>query len=100
MSIENSVTGTINSLLGNNTISSFAPMIIIFVLFWFLLIRPQQKKLKLHQTMLNELKVHDKIVTTGGIFAKIAKINSDTLELELAPSIVITCERSSIAKKL
>ena len=76
---------------------AFLPLILIFLVFWILLIRPQQKKMKRHREMLNNLKRGDKIVTTGGIIANIIKINdnkeltieiSENVKIQLAPGMV------------
>lgn len=83
-----------------STIMSFLPMIIIFVLFWFLLIRPQQKKAKLHNQMLAALAVGDDVVTSGGILGKIAKMSDATIHLEVATNVVIQVQRGTISGKV
>ena len=79
---------------------SFLPMIVIFVLFWFLLIRPQQKKTKLHNKMVSELQKGDEVVTNGGILGRIAKIEEQFISLEIANNVVITIQRNTIAGKV
>lgn len=59
------------------------PMILIFVVFWFFLIRPQRKKDKEAQQMLNNLKVGDRVCTIGGIYGTIARIKDDVLTIEV-----------------
>lgn len=83
-----------------HNVMQFLPMIIIFILFWFLLIRPQQKKMKIHNQMLAELKVGDKILTTGGIIGTIKKIEDKQLDLQIADEVVVQLQRSSITQKL
>ena len=68
-------------LLG--TLISLLPMILIFVVFYFMLIRPQRKKEKKVQEMLNALKVGDRVSTIGGIYGTITNIKDDTLELSV-----------------
>ncbi|MBP3648724.1 MAG: preprotein translocase subunit YajC [Clostridia bacterium] len=68
-------------LLG--TLISLLPMILIFVIFYFMLIRPQRKKEKKVQEMLNALKVGDRVSTIGGIYGTITAIKDDTLELSV-----------------
>lgn len=68
-------------LLG--TLISLLPMILIFVVFYFMLIRPQRKKEKKVQEMLNALKVGDRVSTIGGIYGTITSIKDDTLELSV-----------------
>jgi preprotein translocase subunit YajC len=73
------------------------PLVIIFVIFYFLLIRPQQKKQQDHKSMLDNLKRGDKIITTGGLYGTIEKLTETTLELKIANQVKITISRSAIA---
>ena len=79
-------------------IGAFLPLILIFGVFYILLIRPQQKKVKLHREMLNNLKRGDKIITSGGIIGSISKVNenkellveiADGVEIKIAPGMVV-----------
>ena len=79
------------------SIGAFLPLILIFGIFYILLIRPQQKKVKLHRDMLNNLRKGDKIITSGGIIGKINKVFdnrelsvqiSDDVEIKIAPGMV------------
>jgi preprotein translocase subunit YajC len=81
---------------GSAGLLSFAPMILILVVFYFLLIRPQQKKVKEHQTMVNALRRGDKIVTAGGIIGKIAKVDEAELIVEIADNVQIKVLRSAV----
>ena len=83
-----------------STIMSFLPMIAIFILFWFLLIRPQQKKAKLHNQMISELQKGDEVVTSGGILGKISKVADQLVHLEIADNVVITVQKATIAGKI
>ncbi len=85
---------------GGFNVMSFLPMIVIFVLFWFLLIRPQQKKAKLQSQMIAELQKGDEVVTTGGIFGKIAKVVDQFILLEVADNVTITVQKSIVAGKV
>ena len=76
---------------------SFIPLILIFVVFYFLLIRPQQKQAKLHQTFLNELKKGTKVVTKGGIHGEITNLTDKGVTLEIAKGIEIKVSRDAIA---
>lgn len=67
---------------GMGMLASFMPFILMFVIFWFLLIRPQQKRAKAHREMLENLKRGDKIFTQGGFIGKIVELNKDDLILE------------------
>ena len=78
-------------------LASFVPLILIFVVFYFLLIRPQQKKAKEHQAYLNDLKKGEKIITSGGIHGRITGLTDSTVTLEIADNVKIKVTRSSIA---
>ena len=76
-------TTTSTSLGIGDMISMFLPMILIFVVFWFFLIRPQRKKDKQVKKMLDSLKVSDRICTIGGIYGTITAIKDDTITLSV-----------------
>jgi preprotein translocase subunit YajC len=75
------------------------PLILIFAVFYFLLIRPQQKKMKEHREMLQKLKRNDRVITGGGIIGTIAKVrdDSDEIEVEIASGVRITVLRGTIS---
>ncbi|MCC2625626.1 MAG: yajC [Burkholderiales bacterium] len=81
-------------------IMSFLPMIVIFVLFWLLLIRPQQKKAKLHNQMISELQKGDEVVTSGGILGKISKVEDQVISLEIADNVVIKVQKNTVSGKV
>jgi|TARA_Y100000389_G_scaffold167870_1_gene173258 preprotein translocase subunit YajC len=71
-------------------IGQFIPLILIFVIFYFFLIRPQQKKVKEHKAMVESLKKGDKIVTSGGIIGTISRvIDNDKVEVEIADNVTV-----------
>jgi preprotein translocase subunit YajC len=76
--------------------ASFIPLILIFVVFYFLLIRPQQKQAKLQQAFLNDLKKGNKVVTKGGIYGTIIGINDNVVTLEIAKDVSIKITRDGI----
>ena len=76
----------------------FIPLILILGVFWFLKIRPQQKKQKEHQRMVDSLRKGDKVVTNGGIFGNIVKVGDDRLTLEIASKVQIQLERHQVAR--
>jgi len=73
------------------------PMIAMFAIFYFLLIRPQQKKQKEHDAMLNALKEGDNILTSGGIFGTIKKIKDDVLTVQIADNVKVKVSRKSVS---
>ena len=80
-------------------VTSFLPLILIFVIFYFLLIRPQSKKAKDHKQMLDNLKKGDKVMTTGGVYGVIEEIdaNAVTLKVGIKDDVKIKVNRSYIA---
>jgi preprotein translocase subunit YajC len=80
--------------------SAFIPLILMFVIFYFLLIRPQQKKAKQHREMLNSLKVGDNIVTSGGIYGTVTGLTEGTVTVEIAPKVRVKITRGSVAAVL
>ena len=77
-------------------IAQFIPLILIFVIFYFFLIRPQQRKAKEHKKMVEELKRGDKVLTTGGIIGTIDRIiDNEKVEVEIADNIKVEVLRSS-----
>ena len=82
---------------GMGAIAQFVPLILIFVVFYFLLIRPQQKKAKEHQNYLANLKRGDKVITGGGIFGQITGLTDTAVTLEVAENVRIKVSRAAIA---
>lgn len=84
-------------LFGGGDLMAFLPMVAIFVVFYFLLIRPQQKRARETKTMLEALQKGDEVVTAGGVVGKIAKISEGYAEVDIAPNVTITVQRSAIS---
>jgi preprotein translocase subunit YajC len=79
--------------------AQFVPLILIFVIMYFLLIRPQQKKVKEHQAMVAALRRGDEIVTQGGLIGKITKVKDDAeVEVELADGVKVRVVRPTISQ--
>lgn len=85
------------SASGTDMLMSFAPFILIFVVMWFLLIRPQQKKQKEHRAMVAALKRGDRVVTNGGIYGQVSHVADDHLMVEIADGVKIKVVRDAIA---
>ncbi len=83
---------------GPSTFVSMLPLVLIFAVFYFLLIRPQQRKAKDHRNMLAQLKRNDEVMTTGGVFGKILGLTDTEVTLEVAPNVKIRVGRSYIAQ--
>ena len=82
---------------GFANMAQFVPLILIFVVFYFLLIRPQQKKAKEHQNYLANLRKGEKVVTSGGIHGQITGITDTVITLEIAENVRIKVNRGAIA---
>jgi preprotein translocase subunit YajC len=79
-------------------LEQFLPLVLIFVVFYFLLIRPQQKKMKQHKEMLGQLRRGDRVVTSGGILGTVNKLISDTeVSVEIAEGVRVRVLRSTIS---
>ncbi len=79
--------------------AQFIPLILIFAIMYFLLIRPQQRKLKTHRAMVQALRRGDQVVTQGGLIGKVSKVkDDDEVEVELAPNIKVRVVKSTIAQ--
>jgi preprotein translocase subunit YajC len=77
--------------------TSMLPLVLIFVIFYFLLIRPQQKKAKEHKQMLENLKAGDKVITSGGIYAVVEKVSTNTIILKIAENVKVKFGKGYIA---
>ncbi len=84
---------------GQNPLTAFMPLIMIFVIFYFLLIRPQQKKQKEHRQMLSKLKKGDRVVTSSGIHGEVIGIKDkeDVVVLRIAENVKVEFSRSTIS---
>ena len=79
-------------------LQQFVPLILIFAIMYFLLIRPQQKKVKEHKAMVDGLRRGDQVVTAGGLIGKVVKVKDDgELEVELADNVKVRVVQSTIA---
>ena len=83
-----------------DTLLTFLPMVAIFVVFYFLLIRPQQKKAKDARAMLDSLEKGNEIVTAGGIVGRITRLSDQYATLEVAPNVEMTVQRGAISQLL
>ena len=86
-----------------NAFASFIPLILIFAIMYFLLIRPQQKKVKEHQAMVEALRRGDQVVTQGGLIGKVTKVKEDgsnELEVEIADGVKVRVIKNTVAQVL
>ncbi len=77
-------------------LASLIPLLLMFVIFYFLLIRPQQKQARRHQDFLRNLKVGDRVVTTGGLHGEVKGLTESTVTLEIAEKVRVKVTRSAV----
>ena len=77
-------------------IMSIAPLLFIFVIFYFLMIRPQQRRMKEHRDMIGAVKLRDTAITTGGLIGRVTKVEDDELELEVAQGVRVKVIKSML----
>ena len=84
---------------GDNPLMSFlVPMALVFLIFYFLMLRPQQKRVKQHQEMIKNLRRGDTVITTGGLVGKVTKVvDDDQIEVEIADDVRVRQLRSMVA---
>jgi preprotein translocase subunit YajC len=82
---------------GPSPFLQFLPLIFIFVIFWFLLIRPQQKRMKQHRDMVAAVKKNDTAITTGGLIGKVVKVDESEIELEIASGVRVRVVKTMLS---
>ncbi len=82
----------------SNPVVTLLPMILILVLFWFILIRPQQKKQKAHAALVAALSVGDEVMTAGGILGKVTNVSEHYAAIEIADGTVIKVQKTSVSQ--
>ena len=83
---------------GGAFLNAIMPFLLIIPIFYFLLIRPQQRRMKEHRAMIASGKKGDTVVTAGGLIGKVAKVSDDEIEVELAPSTKVRVVRSTVSE--
>jgi len=84
---------------GLSGLMSIAPLIILFVIFYFLLIRPQQKRAKEHRTMMSALQKGDNVVTSSGIHGKVVSVNEDTVQVEISDGVKVKMSKEAVVSR-
>jgi preprotein translocase subunit YajC len=85
---------------GPAALLQFVPIVLIFVIMYFLMIRPQQKKVKEHKAMVEALRRGDQVVTSGGLIGKVVGIDTNEVQLEIAPNVKVRIVRATISQVL
>ena len=86
--------------LGGDLVGMLAPLVIVFAIMYFLVLRPQSKKMKEHQNMLAALTKGDRIVTTGGLIGKVTKVTDSEIEIEIAAGVNVSVARQMVTSIL
>ncbi len=86
--------------VSGSSLTSLLPMVLIFVVFYFLLIRPQQKRAKEHKQMVASLAKGDEVVTNGGALGKVAAVDDNFVSLEIADGVVIKVQRMAVSQMM
>ena len=83
-----------------NFLASLLPLVVLFAIFYFLVIKPQQKQQKEHAKMIQSLQKGDKIVTSGGLICEVVKPEDDFIKVKLNDDVIVRIAREFVAKKL
>lgn len=96
----NSVAWAINGQAGGagGLFGALIPLVLIFVIFYFLLIMPQRRRQKEHSEMIKNLKKGDKVITNGGLYGTITRVKKNYLEVEIANRITVRVQRNAISQ--
>jgi preprotein translocase subunit YajC len=81
-------------------LAAFLPLLVLVGVFWFLIMRPQQRRVKEQRAMNSNIKQGDRIVAAGGIVGTVRRIDDDTISLQVADNVVIKVDRGSVSKRL
>ncbi|MFC3713958.1 preprotein translocase subunit YajC [Sphingoaurantiacus capsulatus] len=82
---------------GASAFMQFLPLIFIFVIFYFLMIRPQQRRMKEHRAMIEAVKKGDNVVTSGGLIGKVVRVQDNEVEVEIAPTVKVRVVKSTLS---
>lgn len=100
MFINDAFAQTAGTAAAGSSVGMIVQLLLIFIIFYFILIRPQQKKIREHETMLKAIKKGDKIITGGGIYAVVEKANDEKLEVKIAEGVNVVVYRATVREVL
>lgn len=84
------------SMPSSDSLLSLAPLVIIFVVFYFLLIRPQSKRQKEHKALISNLSKGDEVTTAGGMLGKVTEVKDDFVKIQVADNVVVTIQKHTV----
>jgi len=85
---------------GGGGLAGILPMVAIFGVFYFVMMRPQQRKIRMQRELIGSVKQGDRIVAAGGIVGTIRRVDDDVISLQVADNVVIKIDRASVSRKL
>lgn len=85
---------------GGGGLAAFLPLIVLVGVFWFLIMRPQQRRMREHRQLTGNLNQGDRVVAAGGIVGTIRRVDDDTISLQVADNVVIKVDKGSVTKRL
>jgi preprotein translocase subunit YajC len=85
---------------GGGGIAAFLPLIVLVGVFWFLIMRPQQRRMREHRQLTSNLNQGDRVVAAGGIVGTVRRVDDDTISLQVADNVVIKVDKGSVTKRL
>ena len=97
MLINDALAATAPAMQSGSLGATLVQLALIMLIFYFLLVRPQQKKIKEHNNLVENLKIGDRVVTNGGLYGKVAKTNGMEITLEVAENVKVVVDRMAIA---
>ncbi|MDR1554867.1 MAG: preprotein translocase subunit YajC [Campylobacteraceae bacterium] len=83
-----------------NFLTSLLPLIVLFAIFYFLIIMPQQRQAKAHRKMLSELKKGDKVITSGGLVGEVTNVDDNFIKIKLNDDVIVKIVKEHISKRL
>ena len=100
MFISNAYAQAASPVAGAGSLVQFLPLLLMFVVLWFIMIRPQMKRQKEHKAMIEALAKGDEVVTSGGLIGKISKMGDTYVTIEFSQGVEAQCQRGSIVQVL
>lgn len=82
---------------GASAFMQFLPLVFIFVIFYFLMIRPQQRRMKEHRAMIDAVKKGDNVVTSGGLIGRVTRVQDNEVEVEIAPNVKVRVVKGTLS---
>lgn len=89
-----------NQKSSGSPIASLLPLVLLLGVFWFVIMRPQQRRTREHRSLMTDLKQGDKVIAAGGIQGTIRRVDDDTISLQVADNVVLKVDKGTVVRKL